>query len=252
MFFAPPALAQILRGTVLDSASGRPVAGVHVIVFPAAGSAVGDAVTATDGEFKLRVPASGAYRVRASRMGYSTTMTESIAVSFGLDSYVQLRLAPSPVSLDTLSVVAESVTVEKQIPYLADAGFYRRRRIGFGYFLTRTDLEKHSSDRMTDAFSGFPAVHVVCTGKRMPVICDVEMPGAETMFVRGICRPSVVVDGVVVRTGGVGNTGDLGIDELLNPFNIEAVEVYLSPAGIPPQWGGYVSPCGAIVAWSRR
>jgi len=63
--------------------------------------------------------------------------------------------------------------------------------------------------------------------------------------------PSVVLDGVVLRVGGVGNGGD-PVDQLLNPFNLEAVEVYTSPSGVPVQFRGYVSPCGAIIAWSRR
>ena len=35
-------------------------------------------------------------------------------------------------------------------------------------------------------------------------------------------------------------------------FNLEAIEVYPSPAGLPVQYSGYLSPCGAILLWSRR
>jgi hypothetical protein len=59
-----------------------------------------------------------------------------------------------------------------------------------------------------------------------------------------------VLDGVVLRVGGTGGSGSL--DGLLNPFDIEAIEVYPSPAGVPVQYSGYMSPCGAIIAWSRR
>ena len=72
------------------------------------------------------------------------------------------------------------------------------------------------------------------------------------MFVRGVCRPTVVLDGVVLRVGGAGNARDLLLDDLLNPFNLEAVEVYPSAAGVPVQYQGYMSPCGAILAWSQR
>ncbi len=78
------------------------------------------------------------------------------------------------------------------------------------------------------------------------------MPASTMMFTRGSCHPSVVLDGVVLRAGGIGKPGDPTLDRLLNPFNIEAVEVYPSPAGVPVQYQGYVSPCGAILAWSRR
>jgi hypothetical protein len=250
-----PAVAQVIRGTVADSASGKPVAGAHVTVSVAAGTTLGDTVTGTDGTFTFRLPAPGDYRLRVSRLGYSTRMTEPISVSTAFVAGVELRLVASPVALDTLTVVAAKVAVEQQVPFLVDAGFYDRRRQGIGHFLTRADLDRHPSDRMTNAFQGFSGVHVVCTTQTMPQTCDVQAPGATTMFRRGVCKPSVVLDGVVLRSGGVSSgegPADQTVDQLLDPFNIEAVEIYTSPAGVPVQYKGYLSPCGAIIAWSRR
>ena len=78
------------------------------------------------------------------------------------------------------------------------------------------------------------------------------MRAANTMFFRRPCRPSVVLDGVVLQPGGTGSRGDLPLDALVNPFNIEALEVYPGPEGVPVQYSGYLSPCGAILVWSRR
>lgn len=87
---------------------------------------------------------------------------------------------------------------------------------------------------------------------RFGVRCDVFPPAATTMFFGQICLPTVVLDGVVLRAGGYRRpAGDL-VDDLLNPFNIEAIEVYPSPAGVPVQYAGYLSPCGVIIAWTRR
>jgi len=72
------------------------------------------------------------------------------------------------------------------------------------------------------------------------------------MFFRGKCQPSVVLDGVLLRAGGVGSRGDLSLDDLISPFNVEAVEVYPGPEGVPIQYSGHMSPCGAIIVWSRR
>ncbi len=77
------------------------------------------------------------------------------------------------------------------------------------------------------------------------------MRAANTMFFRGKCNPSVVLDGVLLQPGGTAS-GGLSLDDLVNPFNIEALEVYPGPEGVPVQYSGYLSPCGAILVWSKR
>jgi len=248
LFVASPAVGQVLRGTVLDSASGKPVAGAHLIVFLDAGATVGDGVSDADGQFTFRLPAAGNYLVRVSRPGYSTRQTQAVSVGTTYDASVRLRLASTPVPLDTLTVIGITVTVEQEIPFLAEAGFYSRQRKGIGRFLTRVDLDRHRSEPMTNALRGMSGVHVVCSGGT----CDVQAPGAATMLTRGVCKPSVVLDGVTLRPGGVGSGGDQTVDQLLNPFNLEAVEVYTGSSGVPVQYKGYLSPCGTIIAWSRR
>jgi 5-hydroxyisourate hydrolase-like protein (transthyretin family) len=256
-----PAMAQVLRGTVVDSASGKPVAGAHLLVSVAGGTAVSDTATDKDGRFSFALPGVGQYVLRVSRPGYSTRVTQPVAVEKNFIAAVELRLTPLAVLLDTVTVVAERVVVEQQLPFLVDAGYDRRSK-GIGHFLTRADLDQHPPDRMTNAFQGISGVHVVCGGRTSsPNACDVQAPGATTMFKRGVCKLSVVLDGVVLRAGGVLHTDrpnpedppvDAPVDQLLNPFNIEAVEIYTSPAGVPVQYIGYLSPCGAIIAWSRR
>ncbi len=246
-----PAQAQVLRGTVVDSTSGRPLAGAHVRALNARSVTVGDTVTGPKGDFTFTLPIVGDYRLQAVRIGYVTAMTQPMSVSSTRDLYVQLRLGANPVPLDTITVVPEAVVPESEIPWLAQAGFYDRRREGFGRFLTRADIEHRHPLVMTDVFRGLPGVEVLC-GNRTSQQCDIEMPGASTMFIRGPCHPTIVLDGVVVRAGGIGTAGDAKPDQVLNPFNIEALEVYTSSAGLPVQYQGYLSPCGAILAWSRR
>jgi Carboxypeptidase regulatory-like domain/TonB-dependent Receptor Plug Domain len=247
LLLSAPAAAQVLRGTVVDH-HGKPVDGAHVTAVTPSGTAVGDTVTGTDGGFAFHVPAIGGYILRATRVGYAAVATQPINVASGMDASVQLRLNASPVTLDTVTVVAESVAVEQQRPYLAEVGFYARKHHGLGRFLTRADLEKTRSDRLTDALRGMPGVHIVCGNGQY---CDVQGPAATTTFTRGVCEQTVVLDGVVLRTGGISGAGD-PVDQLLNPFNLDGVEVYSSPAGVPVQFKGYMSPCGAIIAWSRR
>jgi outer membrane cobalamin receptor len=146
--------------------------------------------------------------------------------------------------LDTVTVVASGA--ERRLQYLEDAGFYRRKRIGFGHFLTRAEIDRRDPLIMSDLLHDMPGVRVTCVGARS---CNITMRAATTMFFRGKCEPSIVLDGVLLRAGGVGSRGDLSLDALIDPFDVEAIEVYPGPEGVPVQ---YVSPCGAIIVWSRR
>ena len=244
---AQPASAQVLGGTVLDSASGKPVVRARVVVLDSAGRGLFAAVTGADGKFSFHLPSAAEYRVRVSRIGYPSRITEPIDISRAVSANVLVRLASTPISLDTVIVVA--APVERRPQFLVDAGFYRRQRMGFGHFLTRSEIDRRDPLILSDLLQGMSGVRVTCTGARR---CNVEMRAARSMSLRGICRPSVVLDGVMLQPGGVGTLGDLGLDDLFNPFNVEALEVYPGPEGVPVQYSGYASPCGAILIWSRR
>ncbi|HLQ59152.1 MAG TPA: carboxypeptidase regulatory-like domain-containing protein [Gemmatimonadales bacterium] len=231
---------------VLDSASRKPVVGARVVVLDSAGKGLSAAATGSDGRFSFHLPSAGDYRLRISRIGYPSRITEPIGVSAVVSASVVVRLTSTPISLDTLIVVAAAV--EKRPQFLVDAGFYRRQRVGFGHFLTRDEIDKRDPLILSDLLQGMSGVRVACTGARR---CTVTMRAANTMFFRGKCNPSVVLDGVVLQPGGTGG-GGLPLDDLVDPFNIEALEVYPGPEGVPVQYSGYLSPCGAILVWSRR
>jgi Carboxypeptidase regulatory-like domain/TonB-dependent Receptor Plug Domain len=238
---APPARAQEIRGHVTDGQSERPLSGVTVEVLGQHDSVAAHTETAADGQYHLRVVQRGEYQARFLLPGYRSVLTTPFKLAEGQTTDISPRLARlAALGLDTVVVYGQPVP-----HYLED--FYRRRRWGWGHFLTRADIERRGALVMSDVLRGLGGVHLACGGRG----CDVLMTAANTMFIRGVCRPSVILDGAVLRVGGVGSGGG-SVDGLLNPFDIEAVEVYPSAAGVPVQYGGYMSPCGAIVAWSRR
>jgi hypothetical protein len=239
------AVGQSLAGTVVDSASGNPVVGARLVLLDSTGTALKATVTSTDGKFTFNLPRLGQYRVLVSRIGYPSITTKRFVVDSAFTARVSLTVPSTPITLDTITVVAKGV--EKRLQYLADAGFYQRRRVGFGHFLTRAEIDKRDPLIFSDLLHDMPGVRVTCTGARH---CAVTMRAANAMFFRGPCQASVVLDGVLLRPGGTG--GGLGLDDLINPFNVEAVEVYPGPEGVPVQYSGYLSPCGAIIVWSRR
>lgn len=243
---ASPAVAQVLRGTVMDTTSARPVDGARVAALSTAGVRIADAVTKTDGKFTFHLPTAGDYRLHASRPGYATTITETIGIDSGSEASFVIPMVRRPLPLDTVTVVARPLPAQQQVPHLVDAGFYHRQRMGFGYFLTRGDIDNRAALVIGDLLRGIPGIQVHC---RNPLQCHVTMPGANTMFIGSdkACSPSVVLDGLLLSVGGSNNSAGFGA---LRPFNLEAVEIYTHSNGVPVQWR--TSACGAIVAWSRR
>lgn len=249
---AAPAAAQVvIRGTVADSTTSQGVDGAYVIVLDSAGHTVGIGATAADGGFTLNVPAPGRYVLRASRIGYDTVMSAPHDVGPAGEAGLILRLSPRPVPLDSITARAED-----RVPYLVDAGFYRRRasRIG-GIYLTRKDIDQRKAGRTSQLFDGMPGIQVryIHFNERDPGGgFEPLVPGSSGMLIHGpqICLPSVVLNGTIVRAGG--NESDTHLDDMVQPNDIEAIEFHPTPAGLPGRWGGYMSPCGTIVIWSRR
>jgi carboxypeptidase family protein/TonB-dependent receptor-like protein len=253
---AQDAQAQVLAGTLFDSVSGKPIAGARIVLLDSAGTARKALVTDSDGQFSFDIPHLGEYRLMISRIGYPISLSKPFLFRSAFTARVSLSLPSNPITLDTVRVVTKDI--ERRLPYLADAGFYKRRQEGFGHFLTRDEIDKRDPLRLTDLLHGMSGVRLTCGGQqRGPsqggpgLQCTVTMRAANTMFFRGKCNPSVVLDGVLLQPGGTGG-GGLSLDDLVNPFNIEALEVYPGPEGVPVQYSGYLSPCGAIVVWSRR
>lgn len=243
---APRLRAQELAGLVLDSMSREPIVGARLVLLDSAGSVIKATVTSNDGKFTFNLPRVGQYRILVSRIGYPTITTNHFVVESTFTARVSLTLPSTPLTLDSVTVVANGIPKRPQ--YLAEAGFYQRRRMGFGHFVTRAEIDRRNPAILSDLLHNMPGVRVTCTGARY---CVVTMRAATTMFLRGKCHPSVVLDGVLLQPGGTGGSS-LRLDDLINPFNVEALEVYPGPEGVPVQYSGYLSPCGAIIVWSRR
>lgn len=238
LLLATPAAGQTLQGIVIDRWTGTRVSYAFIRFRAIDGTEVEAVISDSAGEFSIRLRPGARYEAEVKAAGY-VIQSDTVQTFRGPTASVLLRLRPAPFPLEPLRV-----TVSKEDSSLAAKGFYHRREMGFGYLMTAKEIEQTFPVVMTDALRNVPGVRVVCV---RGILCDVRTRAAESMFRRGVCLPTVVLDGVVLRRGGTG--GGLSLDELLNPFNIEAIEVYPSAAGVPPQ---YMSPCGAVIAWSKK
>ncbi len=247
--------SQQINGTVFEDPSGNPISGVEVILLDAAGREQTETLSNDLGRFEVSLPDPGGYYLLVRRIGYSTVKSDLFLVGPSDAPTVEIFLTINPIAMDSLEVVGEA-----RVPHLEIAGFYTRQERGLGHFLLREEIEMRSPQRVTDVLYGLPGVRV-STVNSLAGEYDVIMSGGSTMFFGGTCYPSISVDGMVVRRGGghvrrgkdATKPAQLGTwNELVHPAEIEAIEVYPGAAGLPVQVAGTVSPCGAILIWTRR
>ena len=205
-----------VSGTV-HTGKGKPVANADVSV-PGTGLS---ARTPESGVFSLGGLPAGTQTVEVRAIGFEPTR---VAVDLTRD-----RLTTLDVLLDRPVQTLDVVKVYGKGRASSILAFERRRRAGWGRFLTPVDIEKRHAIRVTDLFQTMPGVRVV--------------PGrfGQTVLVRG-CPPTIYLNGM-----RLGEEAASDLDLLANPTEITAVEVYTA-AGRPAEFWG--SPCGSIVIWA--
>ena len=119
------------------------------------------------------------------------------------------------------------------------AGFYQRRDLGIGHFVSRERLERDNPSQLTDVFRRLPGVHIT-SNRFVRNAVRFRANGAN-------CWPLVWLDGAPLPTA------EFDLD-FLSPQSIEGIEVYSGISQIPPQFMGSrgLGSCGVIVVWSRE
>ena len=231
---ASPVSSQVIRGTIVDDGSGIGVKGIYVVLLTSDDRMIVGVFSDSVGHFSLVAPAAGLYRVRANGIGYESATSDRFEVTSSSAATIVLRIVLMPVVFDSLKV-----ETELRVPHLERAGFYRRKWLGSGYFLTRHEIASRAATRIIELLYSVPGVRVVEKG-----------PGNDEIDVitRGRCRPILAVDGLVVRRGDGG-----GLEVLPHPSEVEGIEIYPGAILLPAQIaGGGPSPCGAIIIWTQR
>ncbi|HVX39563.1 MAG TPA: carboxypeptidase regulatory-like domain-containing protein [Gemmatimonadaceae bacterium] len=215
----------VVTGTVTDGAK-QPIEQVEVSVVN--GSAA--ARTDTAGRFALTGLFPGSAALRFRRLGF--------------EPVVLMAQVPSGDTTDvdvTLTVVAQQlkgvIVQEDAAKIMQLADFEDRRRRGFGHFITRAQIEARRPLLMSEMARQIPGTVL------LP-----NRAGQSTLYFAGAphqsCPPQYWVDGVMV-------TG-FNIDDIV-PSDVEGVEFYSGPAGLPPQYnrsrGNTI--CGVVLIWTR-
>src|SRR5256885_3492545 len=186
-----------ITGTVTDSANGRPLQSVSVII---KGTSAGTQ-TAADGRFTINVPAN-ANTLVISSVGYGS---KEVPVSESLN----ISLSPSNASLNEVVVIGYGTTRKKDLTgSIATVG--------------QKDFQKGTITTPEQLISGkVPGVQITSNGGQ---------PGSGSVIrIRGVSSlsssqdPLIVIDGVPLENAGI--SGRANALSLINPNDIESFTV---------------------------
>ena len=216
-----------VHGLVLDQANREPLrfAAISLAPGPGGGPGMGTRMTDEEGLFAFDSVLAGIYFLEVTLLGYGERR-DTLRVEAGADLDVLVTLSVTPLPLEPILVEVRRLYVPAY-----RAGFEERRRLRSGTFLTRADIEARGAAHFSDLLRMVPGARVTPTSR-----------WGQVVTLRGGCRPQLWLDGVRTVTS-------LGMDDLLPPMTVDAVEVYHG-AQTPAEFGG--DACGTIVVWTRR
>jgi outer membrane receptor protein involved in Fe transport len=225
-----PALlpAQIISGTLMEADTRALLAGGSVTLLDGDSVTVANFRTDSAGAFHFTIPRGGSYRLVAQQAGFRPAISPRLVIGARDTLEVEFSLARDVVVLEPLVVTART----RRLTPAAERFYQRARNSIMGDFITRAEIDRLHPLRTTELLNRLPGVSL------FPVL------GGNSVTIRGSCRPSVYVDGV--RVGGYRT-----IDDLVQPLELEGVEVYRSASSAPVEYTGMGAGCAAILLWTR-
>lgn len=263
---AAPSAVLVARVTGPD---GAPLAGAAVTVVGTDAQGIAD----SSGTARLRQLPGGTQSIEVHLVGY-----EAVRQNVELAPKDEVRVA---IRLEKAAQVLSTVTV-RGAPALPD--FENRRRHGNGVFLTEEQIRRRQPSKVADILRSVPGVAVYASsqfGGEPTIQFQRAVAGWHTELVRpdslATDRTTDPNTGKGVGQDGLGvvrNTDEQGgtqkcppawyidghheigtlqeIEGMVRPEDIVAMELYRSPAEVPPQFVGPDTRCGVIVIWTRQ
>ena len=233
LVWTPPSEAQEaagaqVAGVVADRRSGRPLRAAEIRVRSADSAAEDPDWAGTsdeDGRFRSALLPFGEYDITIDAPPY-TALDGSFTLSEAGLFNLRAEMVGPEYELDPIIAVAGRES------RLEAVGFYERRDVGLGNYLTRDELLVLNPSRISDVFREVPGARVV------PGVGGLN----DQVRLRGNCVPIVVLDGIRLAN-------PIRLDNVLAVNDIEAVEVYQG-ATTPIEYVS-ITTCGVIMIWTR-
>ena len=258
---AAPLSAQMIHGRLLQEGTLAPLTGASVQLLDAQGNELNRVVTTNEaGTFAMRVE-PGRYTLRIRRIGFQPLVTPMINLAADEVFEGTYRISPVAVRLAT-----ERITAKRNLELGRD-GFARRKALGQGLFLNRSDLNDKDQREFANLLQGVEGLQVEGFGR----INSTEGWRCLYFMVNKVPVSSV--------PGGVTGSSTYPTLEDLVPtgHDVMAIEVYREFKEVPPEfrldaWPGSAgktvprarpnrgiqvgrrqqdTPCGLISVWTR-
>lgn len=205
----------VVTGVVTDAVRGQPVGMARVTLPTLERSTVADG----QGRFRFEDVPPGTHRLEVEFLGYRATF-EEVTVRAGETRRVKAMVAPRPVRVEDLEVLAYSLSWYP--------GFRERRDERTGHFFTREEIARRDPEHLTELLRGAEGVHIGFN-RSAPSGSKLTPQFYQRGTRRGLfCRPAIFVDGDVTGPGQPWWYFDeIPAEEVL------ALEVYYRPQDVP-------------------
>ncbi len=213
-----------VSGLVKDSA-GTPIHDVEVVALRSGRSSRTD----SSGHFVLAGLPGGATDLGIRRIAYEPVVV-NVDVPDSDTTEIEIRLGGLARSLPTVVVTDRA----EHVRLLAE--FESRRKNGVGHFITRAQIEKRHPLLLSDMVRSIPGAAIVPAENGRPVLRFARSHNS--------CPPQYFLDGLRVTS--------FNIDDV-PPGDVEGVELYAGPAGLPPEFNQLYGNtiCGTVAIWTR-
>ena len=223
---APLAALARLAGRVTD-VKGAPVAGAHAMI---AGVAPG--VTTDDsGGFSLESRLAGTRELLVRKVGYTPTRI-TVDLTRREPRYVELVLATGGPTLSTVQVNARNAGLEK-------VGFYDRRTMGMGYYLTPSQIDSLHPKALSSLLNLAPGISVTTTD------WGTVVQSTRSVAVQQSACVNVFVDYAPWSSAMAGD-----LDTAFPVADVAAIEVY-GGTSVPSEFTIPGKSCATVVVWTR-
>jgi hypothetical protein len=219
-----PRASGVIVGTVADT---------NLYPIPLADVSIGGSsvhVTAdTLGRFRITNMPTGRFVLIARRIGFQPGVS---AIDVAERDTLWLAFTLEPAAQELAAVVVTERTLSWKLEQ-----FNQRRKLGFGQFFTRGDIDTINPIQVVDILRRATAVRIG--------------PGGQTaLSARYGCPMPIYLDGISLPPGIASR-----LDYLPPPNEMAAVEVYAGaatvPAWLPKPPAGSPESCGAILFWTK-
>jgi len=245
--------AQSIHGTITERSSGSRVPGAGIVLRDAKGHPLDATLADSTGVYSVSVPAAGVYTVAIQGRGLVTLQSPKITMAANTDALFDAALELSVKNLPTITVKDRAlVHAPPGNPHKYDE-FLMRRKLGFGHFITRDEIDSKPQNDTRTLFTKVPGLKFWQNGSDWYLKsqrCKSWAPegGAQRsnqpIQATSPTDPVIFVDGIQIsRWNG------LEMLRTIPPNEIEAIEVFQGLSEMPGQLKG--DACFVIFIWRR-